>query len=79
VRKIGPYAFRYCTNLASASVPESVTEIGENAFEGCTALTITCPHDSSVWKYCRKEKIKIKSSDSPGLLSFLFGKKDSKH
>ena len=39
VTHIGNYAFNRCTNLYSATLPESVTSIGRNAFYRCTSLT----------------------------------------
>ena len=33
------YAFYYNTNLASVTIPDSVTSIGESAFEDCSGLT----------------------------------------
>ena len=38
VRRIGTYALAYCGNIREVSIPNSVTEIGERAFEGCEAL-----------------------------------------
>ena len=35
VRTIEAYAFSWCTGLSSISIPNSVTSIGENAFQGC--------------------------------------------
>jgi putative transposon-encoded protein len=38
-------AFYNCTNIASVTIPEGVTNIGEGAFQGCTGLTtITIPN-----------------------------------
>lgn len=36
---IRDYSFRYCTNLISLEMPESVTSIGRYAFDGCTHLS----------------------------------------
>ena len=35
VASIGYYAFADCSNLTTIAIPESVTSIGNNAFEGC--------------------------------------------
>ena len=41
---IGDYAFRYCSNLTSITIGESVTSIGNYAFYYCSGLTsITIP------------------------------------
>ncbi len=37
-RKINGYTFCYCTSLKKIEIPDSVTEIGEGAFEGCESL-----------------------------------------
>lgn len=45
VTSIGGYAFWYCTDLTSITIPNSVTSIGERAFLNCTGLTsITIPN-----------------------------------
>ena len=38
VTSIGQYAFRYCSDLTSVSIPSSVKSIGFNAFQYCTKL-----------------------------------------
>ena len=38
VSSIKPYVFKDCVELTSVAVPDSVTEIGNNAFEGCVKL-----------------------------------------
>lgn len=40
VTKIGEAAFQDNTTITSVTIPDSVTEIGSNAFAGCTNLTI---------------------------------------
>ncbi len=45
VTRIGEYAFSYCENLNSVTIPQSVTSIGMHAFRDCSSLTsITIPH-----------------------------------
>ena len=36
---IGYAAFAYCSSLASVTIPESVTSIGEYTFDGCNNIT----------------------------------------
>ena len=44
LKKIGKKAFAYCIELQSAELPNSVTEIGASAFEGCrNLLTASLP------------------------------------
>ncbi len=44
VTSIGDFAFDYCTDLTSITIPDSVTSIGSLAFSSCTGLTsITIP------------------------------------
>ena len=44
ITSISGYAFSYCSNLTSITLPASVTSIGSNAFNSCTGLTsITLP------------------------------------
>ena len=42
VTEIGKNAFAHSENLVSIVIPESVTTIGENAFEGCSSAKIYC-------------------------------------
>ena len=39
VSSVGAYAFGWCKNLVSISIPQSVMVIGSNAFADCTGLT----------------------------------------
>ena len=39
VKSLGWYAFNYCTELTSITIPESVTDIGVYTFSGCSGLT----------------------------------------
>ena len=38
VTSIGNYAFEYCENITSVTIPDSVTSIGVYAFEYCASL-----------------------------------------
>jgi hypothetical protein len=40
ITAIGADAFKFCFNLASVNIPNSVTSIGDCAFLGCCNLTI---------------------------------------
>ena len=45
VRGIGAWSFRNCTGLTSVTIPDSVTDIDDNAFDNCTGLTsVTIPN-----------------------------------
>ena len=43
VTEIGDYTFGYSANLNYVHIPEGVTRIGNNAFAGCSRLTLTLP------------------------------------
>ena len=44
ITSIGNYAFRFCENLATISVPETLVDIGRSAFYGCKSLdNLTLP------------------------------------
>ena len=46
VTSIGDYAFAYCSNLTSITIPNSVISIGSGAFEFCSSLTSIIIPDS---------------------------------
>ena len=58
VTSIGSYAFLYCRELTSVTIPNSVTSIGRSAFEYCSGLTsVTIPNsvtsiDYFAFEYC---------------------------
>ena len=41
--RIGINAFNHCRNLTNVMIPNSVTSIGENAFNNCILRSITIP------------------------------------
>lgn len=43
---IADYAFAYCTKLTEGTIPQSVTELAGNAFEGDNKLKITNPNSN---------------------------------
>ena len=61
VRKIGERAFRCCENLTSLRISGRIKEIERDAFDGCRKLTVTCPHFSAAWRYCKKENIPVEA------------------
>ncbi len=44
VSAIGNYAFDFCDGITSIDIPNSITSIGEAAFQGCTFTTINIPN-----------------------------------
>ena len=50
VRRIEAYAFKDCVNLEDIWIPETVTHIALNAFDGCGKLIIHCAEDSVAWE-----------------------------
>ena len=83
VTEIGDYAFYYCENLRSISLPTSLTRIGALAFTGCNGIdSLDIPAnvrsiEHSAFCYCRNiQSLKIQS-DSIDVAAFAFGFCDS--
>ena len=52
VTTIDGYAFRYCSNAASVTLPESVVKIGKGAFFSCSSLkAVTIPNVETIYDY----------------------------
>ncbi len=51
------YVFAICKSLTSIEIPESVTEIGEDAFYGCDSLTLIVEKDSYAAQYAKENDI----------------------
>ncbi len=49
VTSIAGYAFWYCEGLTSVTIPESVKDIGFNAFYGCTGLNSVVTNNLKAW------------------------------
>ena len=81
VKRIAPYAFYKHNGLLSASMPDSLIEIGESAFEGCINLTevfggtnVEVIKDRAFYQ-CPLQTIKITDAvKSIGLLAFDISK-----
>ncbi|MCD8389081.1 MAG: leucine-rich repeat domain-containing protein, partial [Oscillospiraceae bacterium] len=67
-------AFGYSFNLTSVTVPETVTDIGLEAFVCCTALTKILVSDSST-AYCSADGV-LFSKDMTSLICYPEGKTD---
>ena len=54
---IGERGFANCANLAFVYIPESVTSIAEDAFNGCVSLKIICAEGSYAQEYAQRHGI----------------------
>lgn len=83
VTEIGDYAFYYCENLRSVSMPNSLIRIGVSSFSGCNGIdSLDIPASvrtikHSAFCYCRNIKSLKIQSDSIDVAAFAFGFCDS--
>ena len=54
---IGSWAFENCSSLRNINIPNSVTSIGDTAFDGCTNLKIYCEQGSYAETYAKTNNI----------------------
>ena len=68
-RCIGDYAFHYCDSLVSIALPDSVTEIGPNAFDGAVNVTLVVRRGSAAEAYAVENAMKYTYPDSASWLN----------
>ncbi len=62
----GDYAFCMCSYLTSITIPDSVTDIGDEAFSFCAkTLTVTVDRGSCAEQYCKDNGLNYTCSDAP--------------
>lgn len=71
---IGNYAFSQCASLSKISIPNSVTEISETAFDGCDSLVIYGKHDSYAIEYAIAHNIDYVMTDA---VTYVLGDADN--
>ena len=73
VDRIGNYAFAFCANLTSITIPNSVTSIGDDAFRACYSLaSITIPDGvTSIGDYAFYGCTKLTSIRIPGGVTLI--------
>ena len=72
---IGPFAFAKCSAPERLEIPESVTEISDNAFEGCDKLVIYCNKGSYAHRYAADKNIPYVLLDA-GSEEYILGDTD---
>lgn len=61
---IGRLAFAKCAALEAVEIPESVTFIADNAFDGCDNLVIYCTSGSTARQYAAAHNIRYELTDA---------------
>ncbi len=64
IRIIGDWAFYRVPSLVSVTIPDSVTDIGTMAFDGCDSLTLTVTRGSYAEQYCKENDVAYAYADS---------------
>ena len=59
VSSIGDRAFKDCATLARIVIPENVTEIAADAFEGCGPITVVCSENSAAYTFAQAHDMTI--------------------
>ena len=57
VHTIGESTFMCCSSMEKIVIPETITEIGADAFYGCSKLTIYAPAGSYAETYAKENNI----------------------
>ncbi len=63
VQSIGSGAFKDCKELIFVRIPASVTEIADDAFQGCGNLTINCVKDSVAYQFAVEHGFAVEEMD----------------
>ena len=63
INRIDTLCFFGCVSLKLIYIPSSVTDIGIDAFKGCTDLTITCAEGSYADTYANDHNINVEYTD----------------
>ncbi len=66
LKQIGEGVFKSCDNLEKVVIPDSVEEIGADAFLGCHKLVIECSRESYAYEYATQNGIKVEIEGEEG-------------
>ena len=69
VETIDARAFSFCTKLLSVTLPDSVTAIGEDAFEGHVNLTLVVGRGTYGEQYAKQNDMKYTYPDAANWLA----------